>query len=263
MENKTQMENKEFISEETIVLEETTFNLEGSEQEQTEQELTLEAWDTLNEEQQKLLKESLLKSKYGIGGEHFSTFPTLLDNKINTWVEEKYQISKLPKRVQAGTFKEWEANGQLKIIPLMKGERIHYLVTLIPNKNIKMEMWELQKEDMKPYLEYTTHNSLGDITLTNKHFHILNGYTNKNKAYNQAKQLVKLFKLGTDFQTLEAQKELMENYLKLEIKDGQFILQEISKNTHNPNGKTYQSIGDFLGRNQHKKVTFNYLENIN
>lgn len=248
-----------FISEETIILEETFYTEEKPE----EQPITLEAWDTLNEDQQKLLKESLLKSKYGIGGEHFSTFPTLLDNKINTWVEEKYQVSKLPKRVQEGTFNSWKANGELKIIPLLKGERVHYLITILPNKPMQLDTWELQKEDIKPYLEYTTHNLLGQLSLQPNNFHILNGYTNKNKAFNQAKHLVKLFQLGTDFQTLEAQKELQTNHLKMEIQDGKIILQEISKNTYKPTGKTFTSIGEYLGREQHKDNTFNYLENIN
>lgn len=233
-------------------------------QTETEQkEINLEAWDTLTEEQQQQLKESLLKSKYGIGGEHFSTFPTLLDNKINTWVEEKYQISKLPKRLSEKTFKDWETNGTLQIIPLLKGEKIHYLITILPNKNLKMDLWDLEKEGTKPYLKYTKYNPLGEITLTKNHFHILNSYTNKNKAYNQAKALIKLFQLGTNFKHLEQQKELKTNYLQLDIMDGQYILKEIKATDHKPNGKIYKDIGDYLGRKQHQKIQFNYLENIN
>src|SRR5690606_15455560 len=111
------------------------------------EEPTLEVWNTLTEEQQTLLKESLLKSKYGIGGEHFSTFPTLLDNKINTWVEETYHISKLPKRVQEKQFKDWESNGTLQILPLIKGEKVHYLILIKPNTDIQMDLWDLTKED--------------------------------------------------------------------------------------------------------------------
>lgn len=235
---------------------------ENTQMEMEQKEINLEAWDTLTEEQQQQLKETLLKSKYGIGGEHFSTFPTLLDNKINTWVEEKYQISKLPKRIGEKTFKEWKQNGEIKIIPLVKGEKIHYLITILPNKNLKMELWDLEKEGIKPYLKYIKYNSLGEITLTKNHFHILNGYTNKNKAFNQAKQLVKLFQLGTDFKTLEGQKELKTNYLQLDIMEGQYILKEIKATDHKPNGKTYQDLGDYLGRKQHQKIQFNYLENI-
>lgn len=242
------------VTEQTGVTEQT---------EQTEINPSLEAWESLTTEQQTTLKESLLKSKYGIGGEHFSTFPTLLDNKINIWVEEKYQISKLPKRVTEITFKTWGINGTLQILPLQKGEKIHYLILILPNKNIKLDLWELDKEDSKPYLQYTTNKHIGEITLGKNHFHILNSYTNKNKAYNQSKQLTKLFQLGTDFKTLEGQKELHTNYLKLDITDGKYILQEISKNTHKPTGKTFQSIGEYINKKQHNNIKFNYLENIN
>jgi hypothetical protein len=232
--------------------------------EEATKELTLTNWQELTQEQQETLKETLIKSKYGIGGEHFSTFPTLLDNKINTWVEEKYQISKLPKRVQEQTFKTWEGNGSLKIIPLNKGTKTHYLITIKPNKNIKMDLWKLEKEDTKPYLKYTTAEQLTEVTLTKNHFHILNSYTNKNKAYNQAKALVKLFQLGTDFQTLELQKELKTNYLQLELNgEGKWELQEIGKNNHKPTGKTWEGLEAYTGRKQHKSITINYLENIN
>lgn len=232
-------------------------------EETTTEQVTLEAWDTLNEEQQALLKESLLKSKYGIGGEHFSTFPTLLDNKINTWVEEEYSVSKLPKRITEATFKAWEAKGTLQILPLLKGEKIHYLVVLLPNKNVKLQLWQLDKEAEKPYLKYTTHNPLGELQFTNQHFHILNSYTNKNKAYNQAKQLVKLLQLGTDFKELEQQKELRVDHLQLDIEDGKQVLKKLGKNGGKYTGKQYQSIGEYLGRKQHTKVAFDYLSHIN
>jgi hypothetical protein len=219
-------------------------------------------WATLTEEQQTSLKSSLLKSKYGIGGEHYSTFPTLLDNKLNAWVEEKYSISKLPKRVTETTFKSWESNGTLQIIPINKGTKTHYLLALIPNKNIKMDIWELEKETEKPFLTYTTHTLLTQQTFTNKHFHILNSYTNKNKAYNQGKALIKLLQLGTDFTTLELQKELKTNYLQMELNQGKWELVEISKNTHKPTTKKWENIGDYLGRVQHKSIPFNYMENI-
>lgn len=224
---------------------------------------TLEAWDTLTEDQQKTLKEALLKSKYGIGGEHFSTFPTLLDNKVNEWVEETYKVSKLPRRVSEATFKKWEANGTLEILPLHKDNKTHYLLVLLPKKNLKMDVWELDKEDVKPYLKYTTNNKLGELTFTAKHFHILNGYTNKNKAFNQAKALVKLLELGKPFQELEAEKELKTNQLELNINDkGQWELIEIGKNSMTPTGKTFNGLEEYYGRKQHQKVPFNYIEHI-
>lgn len=231
-----------------------------TETKEMEKELTLSNWTELTEEQQTSLKESLIKSTYGIGGEHFSTFPTLLDNKINTWVETEYKISKLPKRVSESTFKEWKTNGEIKILPVEKDNKIYYLTILLPNKNTKIDVWELQKEDKKPYLEYTSHNKIQQLQFGKTHFHILNGYTNKNKAYNQAKALVKLFNLGTDFQTLEQQKELQHNYLKLDITNGTWELKEISKNTHKPTGNTYKGIGESLGKAQHKSITTNYME---
>lgn len=237
---------------------------ENTQMEMEQKEINLEAWDTLTEDQQKLLKESLLKSKYGIGGEHFSTFPTLLtDSKTNTWVAEKYQTAKLPKRVSEQTFKAWNKNGTLQILPLVKGEKVHYLTIIKPNKNIKMDLWELDKTDIKPYQEYTTKNLLGQITLTKNNYHILNSYTNKNKAYNQSKLLVKLFQLGTNFKQLEREKDLNQNYLQLDIMDGKYILREIKYTDHKPNGKIFNSIGEYLGREQPKEINFNYLENIN
>lgn len=260
------MEGKDLTEKQTATLVNFLNEMEVKTEQQTEQtdQMTLEAWDTLNEDQQKLLKESLLKSKYGIGGEQFSTFPTLLtDSKTNVWVAEKYQTAKLPKRVTEQTFKTWEANGTLQILPLVKGERVHYLTIIKPNKDLQMDLWELDKTDIKPYQEYTTKNLLGQMTIGKSNFHILNSYTNKNKAYNQSKLLVKLFQLGTDFKQLEMEKDLKQNYLQLDITNGQYILKEIKYTDHKPNGKTFQSLGDYLGREQPKEVQFNYLENIN
>ena len=222
----------------------------------------LDGWDTFTEEQQTTLSQSIKKSKNGSGGEHFSTFPTLLDKKINTWAEEKYNTNKLGK-ISQQQFKTWEANGTLQILPLIKGEKTHYLITILPNQNIKMDLWELEKEGTKPFLKYTTHNLLGEITLTNKHYHILNGYTNKNKALNQSKLLVKLFQLGTDISQLIQEKELNIPHLQMDIQDGKIIFREISKNTKKPTGKIYQSIGDYLGREPHQNIKINYLELIN
>ena len=225
-----------------------------------EKELTLTNWMELTEEQQSTLKESLLKSSYGIGGEHFSSFPTLLDNKINTWVEQTYNISKLPNRVQEQTFKTWKENGELKILPIIKSNKVYYLTILLPNKEMEMDIYQLEKADTKPYLQYTTHNSLGTVKMGGNNFHILNGYTNKNKAYNQGKALVKLLNLGTDFPTLEKQKELQTNHLELIINNGEWVLQENGGNTGKATGNTYNNIGDYLGRTQHKDIHTNYME---
>lgn len=224
--------------------------------------LTLDGWEELTQEQQTSLKATLLKSKYGIGGEHFSLFPTLLDNKINSWVEQKYSISKLPSRVSENTFKTWEGNGTLQILPLVKDTKTHYLLILLPNKDLQMDIWDLEKEDTKPYLTYTKHNLLGQLTFTNQQFHIINSYTNKNKAYNQGKALIKLLQLGTTFTTLEQQKELNTNHLELTINNGTWELMEIGKNTKQPTGNIFNNLGEYLGREQHSQLQSNYLELI-
>lgn len=266
MENNTQTENKqEQEQEQKEVKNKRTRGKKEQTDQQTDQN-QLSEWASLTQEQQETLKKSLLKSGYGVGGEHFSTFPTLLDsinNPTNPFTEKHYPKSKLPKRVQETTFKTWEQNGTLQILPLLKSDKIHYLIIILPNKNIKMDLWELEKEQQKPYSKYITHNLIGEITLTNNHFHILNSYTNKNKAYNQSNLLVKLFQLGTTPKILEQQKDLNTNYLQLDIMDGKYILREISKNTHKPTGKIFKDIGEYLGRKQHSKINFNYLENIN
>lgn len=231
------------------------------EQPKQEPEITLSEWTELTPEQQQTLKTALLKSTYGLGGEHFSSFPTLLtDSTTNTWVTEKYQTKKLPKRLTEQTFRNWKINGELKILPILKGEKVYYQTILLPNKDIKMDLWELEKELIKPFQNYTTKNMVGTITLGNTHFHLLNSYTNKNKAYNQSKLLVKLFQLGTPFTELEQQKELQQNYLQLDITNGEWELKEISKNTHKPTGKAFKDIGEYLGREQHKDITTNYTE---
>jgi hypothetical protein len=233
--------------------------------EQKEMEITLENWTELTDEQQQELKSSLIKSKYGIGGEHLSTFPTTMDTKVNEWVEAEYQISKLPKRVTAQTFKEWEANGTVQILPLEVGNTIQYLTIIKPEKALKMDIWELQNGLEKPYTKYTAHNKLEKpLTFSKGHYHITNIYTNKNKAYNQGKALAKLFKLGGNtFKELEAQKELQSNYLRKTLTaDGKIILQEIGKNTGSSTGKEWNTLEDYLGRKQHKGITLDYLEHI-
>lgn len=243
-------------------------NTNGIKQEQVtqEQELTLEAWDTLTQEQREALKASLIKSKYGIGGEHLSTFPTTLDNKINPWVEETYQISKLPSRVTETTFKDWEANGGVKIIPLEVGTTINYLVVLLPNKPLKMDIWTLQNGETKPYTKYTDWSKLDkQLTFNKGHYHITNIYTNKNKAFNQAKNLVKLFKLGQyNFKALENWKEVtkMDYYKKDLTPEGKIIIQKIGKNTGKPTGKTWNTLEDLTGRKPHGQIGINYLEHI-
>ena len=224
------------------------------------EELSLGNWKTLTAEQRDTLKETLIKSVYGIGGEHLSTFPTLLDNKINPWVEQEYKISLLPKRVQEQTFTEWAGNGEIKILPLEKGKHIQYLILFLPNKEITLDLWELEKEDKKPFLQYTKHNKAGQITLGKNHFHILNIYSNKNKAFNQAKQLTKLFQYTGTKDTLEAQKELQLGYLSMDIQDGEQVLREYTKAMNV--GGTYTTLGEYLGREQHQDITINYLEQI-
>lgn len=216
----------------------------------------------MKEFQELELKAELLKSKYGIGGEHFSTIPTLMDKKDNPELENEFQLSKLPKRVMEKTFKEWEPNGTIQILPLVKGDKTHYLILVKPNKSLKTKIWNLEKADDENFLKYTKMEKAGDITLNSKNYLITNIYSNKNKAFNQAKLLAKYFQLGTNFKELENQKELRENYLNMEIKDGQPYLQEIGKNNHQPTGKDFQTLEEYIGRNQHTKTSINPLELI-
>ena len=94
-----------------------------------------------------------------------------------------------------------------------------------------MDIWNLEKEGQKPFLKYTTHNLLGKVTMGGNNFHILNSYTNKNKAYNQGKALSKLLQVGTDLKQLEAEKDLNRNYLQLDIQGGEWVLKEIGSNS--------------------------------
>ena len=167
----------------------------------------IKAWGTLDGDQRESLKDKLLKSKFGKGGENFSIFPTLLDNKINPWVEEEFKISKLPKRVTPSQYTEWEENGHLQILPMEFGEhgKVHYMVILLPRKEMEIPLYNLSKAGDNT-LEYTTREPLGVHKVTNLNYLILNIYTNKNKAYNQGKALTKLLKLGTLPQQLEKEK---------------------------------------------------------
>lgn len=209
-------------------------------------------WEQLTEKEKEIQKETLLKSLYGIGGEHFSTFPTLLDKKINPFTGEYLQ--NIPSRVSEKTFKDWEPNGELHIIPLQKGTygKVHYFLILLPNKDTKVDIWDLSKEDKDNYLLYTTANKAGEILLGKEHYHILNIYSNKNKAFNQAKALTKLFQMGTNNKTLEQQKELQGDTLLMDINSqGEQILQHKSK-AGNIQG-TYNTLGEYLNRELHSQ----------
>jgi hypothetical protein len=261
------------ISQEQIILQElentetkeTQEQLKQESQEQLEElDLSLGNWKGLTEEQQTELKGSLLNTLYGKGGEHLSTFPTLLDNKINTWVEETYSISKLPTAKKLGdtTFSKWtKENGEIKILPITKGDinsktkaKTHYLIILLPNKEMDLDIWKLGK-DGDNTLKYTEYNLLGKVTLTNKHFHILNYYTNSNKAYNQARKLTTLLQVGNTHGELERQKNLFYGEYTLDINgDGEYILKKA--------GQSFKDIGHILGREQHKDIPINYMETL-
>lgn len=207
------------------------------------------------------LKTQLLKSKYGIGGEHFSTIPTLKDKKNNPWVVEEFQLNNL-KKPTAQNLPEWTKNGTIQILPIIKGDKAHHTIIITPNKQLKMEYWNLEKETEKPFLTYTNYEKAGTITLNSKNYIITNIYTNKNKAFSQAKLLAQFFNLGTTFKELELQKENGTDYLEMDYQDGKYFFNLISSNTHKPTGKTFKNLDEYMGKTQNKKTEFNFSELI-
>lgn len=222
---------------------------------------TLENWEQLTEEQQHSLKQAILKSKYGQGGEHYSIFPTLMDTEINTWLTGEYgQYKKIKsnKTIQS----QWKEDGTISILPLEIGKHIQYLVIIQPKKEIKMDIWQLVNGLSQPYTQYTEYNKEATLTIQAGEYIITNIYSNKNKAYSQGKLLSKLFHINGE--QLEEQKELKANYLRKDLDGGKVIFREIGKNNHTPTGKTFTSLSEYLGTTQSQGMgTINPLEYIN
>lgn len=213
----------------------------------SKQELNITDWETLAEEQRETLKAALLKSNYGFGGEHFTTFPTLLDKKDNPELETEFQTSKLPRRVSPTMAKAWGERGQLKIIPVRKGNqnqqaKTYFILVLVPFKQITIPSYNLAKEDPENKLKYTTLERLENIRVTKNQYHTIGIYTNKNKAFNQAKVLSKLWEVDGDFQRMEREKEELSNIYQYNITEkGRQVLQEIL-----PNSEAVKATGDGL-----------------
>lgn len=229
------------------------------EQDLQELDLLLLNWEEKTQEQKEFTKEQLIyKSQYGKGGEHFSNFPTIIsqDKEHNPFIMDYHKG--LPKKVTAQQLTEWDkTNGHIQIIPILKGKKTSYIITLNPIKPLKVENHLLLKES-EHTLKYTTHTINNNLTLTNKHYHITNIYTNTSKTINQTKLLSKLFKLGlhgyTDYKpfTESLKNGQYTNTLEMDIsKEGKIIFKEILKNSNNYTGKIYNHIGELLGREQH------------
>lgn len=218
-------------------------------------------WVNLSQEQKEILTETLLKSLYGIGGETFSLFPTLMDKDINGDIKKGY-LDKIPGRVTGKTFTEWEANGEIKILPLEKGNKAYYMVILLPKKDLTLPTWDLEKGDKENYLLYTKAEKGTDITLTNGQYMVTNIYTNKNKAFGQAKLLGKLFNLGTTTKEMDQQKEQLKDYLTTGVNGTTGELEYTPITTGGNKGKTVNNLGEYLGRELPNGYTENGILNL-
>lgn len=216
-------------------------------------------WEEKTQEEKDFSTEQLIyKSQYGKGGEHFSNFPTIIsqDKEHNPFIMEYHKG--LPNKVTAQQLQEWEkTNGNIIIIPILKGKKTSYIITLNPIKPLQVENYILLKES-EHTLKYTTHTINNTLTLTNKHYHITNIYTNTSKTINQTKLLSKLWKLGLNgYKDYKPFSESLKNgqytnTLEMGIsQDGKIIYKEIQKNSNNYTGKIYNHIGELLGREQH------------
>jgi hypothetical protein len=219
-------------------------------------------WEQLSQEQKEKLTEVKLKSLYGIGGETFSLFPTLMDKDINTDIKAEY-LDKVPNRVTAKTFKEWEGNGEIKILPLEKGGKAYFMVILLPKTELTLTTWDLEKADKENYLLYTKANKGGELTIKDGEYIITNIYTNKNKAFGQSKLLGKLFNLGTTTKELDTQKEQLKDYLLTGINPTNGELQFTPITTGGNKGKAVNTIGEYLGKELQGYTEKGILELLN
>lgn len=208
------------------------------------EELEVENWETLSEEELYELKENLLSTKYGRGGEHLNLFPNLIDpGKINREYNGEY-LQKLPKTINQQSLKEFQGNGKVEIFRIESLNHSHYLVLLLPEKTIEVDIWSLTMNDQPPYTKYKGGNKIKTIKVPKNRYHITNLFSNGSKAVNQARRLSHLFGLGdTNFLSLERVKKGGRNNYNLDIDDtGGIILR------NGINGPTYSSLDELVGR---------------
>lgn len=207
------------------------------------EELEVENWETLSEEELYELKESILSTRYGRGGEHLNLFPNLVDpGKLNYEFNGQY-IEKLPGKITQQTLNNFKGNGMVDIIKINSLNHSHYLVVIIPQKTIEVDIWAIYMNTEKPYTKYMKGKKLKSVKINKNKYIITNIFSNWGKALNQAKRLSALFQLGdTSFNQLKQVKNGRNNYI-LDFKEtGEIIL----KNGYN--GPSYNSIDEILGR---------------
>lgn len=220
------------------------------------EELEVENWETLSEEEIFELKENLLSTKYGRGGEHLNLFPNLIDpGKINLEFNGEY-IKRLPKNITQQSLKEFKGNGRIDIIKIDSLNHSHYLIILLPNKTIEVDIWKITMNDTPPYTKYKTGEKIKTIKVPKNRYHTTNIFSNGAKALNQAKRLSYLLKLGdTNFKLLEEAKKGNRNNYILDINDtGEMII----KNGYN--GPSYNSLDELIKRKH--TINLNILEYI-
>ena len=217
--------------------------------------IEVEDWANLTEEELYDLKENLLLTRYGKGGENINLFPNLIDpGKINTKYNGDY-LKRLPKIIKEQTLREFKGNGKVDILRIDTLNKSHYIIILLPEKTLEVDIWQLKMNDSQPYTKYKEGKKIKSIKVTKNKYHITNIFTNGNKAINQAKRLSILFGLGdTSFKSLEMVKKGKNTY-NLDINEkGKMILR------NGTNGKTYSSLDELVGRNH--SINLNIMEFI-
>lgn len=220
------------------------------------EEVGIEDWTTLTEDELFELKESILSTKFGIGGENINFFPNLIDpGKINIEFNKEY-IERLPKKITEQSLREHKGNGRVDIIKVDTLNKSHYIIILLPERPLEIDIWQLKMNDSQPYTKYKEGKKIKSIKINKNKFHITNIFTNANKAINQAKKLSILFELGdTSFNSLKRVKEGGRNNYLLDIDDkGRIILK------NGINGPIYSSLDELIGRKH--SINLNIMEYI-
>lgn len=218
------------------------------------EEMKVEDWASLTEEEIFELKEAILSTKYGRGGEHLNFFPTLIDpGKLNYEYNKEY-IEKLPRSITQQSLKEFQGNGRIDIIRIDSLNHSHYLIIILPEKTINIDLWTLYMNDKPPYTKYREGKKLRKIKITKNKYHICNIYSNGSKAINQAKRLSYLFGLGdTSIKSLEQVKKGRRNIYQLDLsKEGKLIIR------NGINGPIYNSLDELIKRNH--TIDINIME---
>lgn len=220
------------------------------------EEVGIEDWANLTEEELYELKENLLLTRYGKGGENINLFPNLVDpGRLNTQFNGDY-LKRLPKIIKQQTLREYKGNGKVDILRIDTLNKSHYIIILLPEKTLEVDIWQLKMNDSQPYTKYKEGKKIKSIKVTKNKYHITNIFTNGNKAINQAKRLSILFELGdTSFNSLTKVKEGGRNNYILDINEtGKMILR------NGLNGPIYSSLDEIIKRKH--SIGLNIMEYI-